>query len=392
MQNNLRRPVLLLLSMLASAAALLAQQTYLVNAGGGPGVHFASLPDAIAAAADGDTIVVQAGPFGEGAEPFRTNKGLTIVGQGGGVPIWTSPGQRLVIDGLPAGRSFRMVGFTRPSNGPIDVEVANCAGSVHLEGLVAREPDWFFPTTPSIMITNCASVTLREIVAFGAPAVRVDNSRVLLSQCELGLTRLGLGGGQCLVANTAQVDVVQPMFRTGGNGQAPCVAATNCEMRLVGDSMALVSGGSALWGSTAVLCNGGSLVVDPAIVVLGGGGQAVYSGSTAPRFAIGAATWSTAAFGGQNVLLTTRSEPSAWVYLALGAPGQLTATANGVLGIDVGLPFGFAAPAVVPAGGTTALGLAVPGGMALGSAFTAQAVVFGSTGLQLGLPVTFVVR
>jgi hypothetical protein len=63
-----------------------------------------------------------------------------------------------------------------------------------------------------------------------------------------------------------------------------------------------------------------------------------------------------------------------------------------VLGIDVGLPFGFAAPAVVPVGGTTALGLAVPGGLARGSAFAAQAVVFGSTGLQLGLPVTFVVR
>jgi pectin methylesterase-like acyl-CoA thioesterase len=71
----------------ATAGSLSAQQTFLVNAGGGPGVNFTSLPPAIAAAADGDTIVVQAGPFGEGAVGFTTSKGITILGQGGAVPV-----------------------------------------------------------------------------------------------------------------------------------------------------------------------------------------------------------------------------------------------------------------------------------------------------------------
>ncbi|MCU0866051.1 MAG: hypothetical protein MUC36_19890 [Planctomycetes bacterium] len=393
MQSFNLRPFLVSLSMLASAAVLAAQQTFVVNAGGGPGVNFTSLPPAIAAAADGDTIVVQTGPFGEGALPFTTNKGLTIVGQGGAVPIGTSPTQKIQIVGLPAGRSFRMVGFERGlSDGPIDIEVSNCAGAVHLETIVARENSFFPVTIPSITITNCASVTLREIVNFGSPAVRIDNSRVVLSRCELGRTRIGLGGGPCLVADSAQVDIVQPLFRTNGITSQPCVTATNSELRIVGDSAAVVSGGPVTNGGSALLVNGGSLVVDPAVAVVAGGSQPVYAGSTAPQFVPGDATWASAAAPGQNLTLTTRSEPSAVVVVALGAPGPLLPTALGLLGIDAAQPYAFASPAVIPAGGTTALVVAVPAALPRGSAFAAQAVVVTSTALRLGLPATFVLR
>lgn len=378
--------------MLVSAALLSAQQTFVVNAGGGPGVNFTSLPPAVAAATDGDTIVVQAGPFGEGAVPFTTNKGLTIVGQGGAVPIYTSPSQRVQITGLPAGRSFRMVGFARIGDGPIEIDVTNCVGDVHLETLVAREPDFFFPTTASITITNCVSVTLREVVNFGAPAVRIDNSIAVLSQCELGLTRIGLGGGPGLVAATSLVDIVQPLFRTGGTGSQACVTATNSNLRFVGDGAALVSGGPAAFGGTAVVSNGGTLVVDPAVGVVAGGGQPAYSGSTVPQFAIGDATWASAAAAGQSLTLTTRSEPSAVAVVALGAPGPLTPTALGLLGIDAAQPYVFAAPAVIAAGGTTALAVAVPPALPRGSAFAAQPVVVTSTALRIGLPATFVLR
>lgn len=66
---------------------VLAQTTWIVNAGSGPGVNFTSLATAVATAANGDTMGVQSPPLLQAVGGFTTDKGLTIVGARGGVPL-----------------------------------------------------------------------------------------------------------------------------------------------------------------------------------------------------------------------------------------------------------------------------------------------------------------
>ena len=160
-----------LVAALALVTPLVAQSTWTVNAGGGPGVDFTDLPTAVAAASSGDTILVQTGPFGEGATPFSTSKGLTIVGVGGLVPISSTATARYEITDLPLGETFCMVGFDRPWDGELNFRIANCQGRVHLDRLRCRENQVFLPTWPSIEIADSGDVTLREVSTFGSPAV-----------------------------------------------------------------------------------------------------------------------------------------------------------------------------------------------------------------------------
>ncbi len=70
--------------MLTALALGLLPMTWIVDAAAGPGSHFTDLPAAIAAAADGDTILVRAGSYSTFAMTGRT---LTIRGAGIGATI-----------------------------------------------------------------------------------------------------------------------------------------------------------------------------------------------------------------------------------------------------------------------------------------------------------------
>jgi 2-methylaconitate cis-trans-isomerase PrpF len=86
-----------------------------------------------------------------------------------------------------------MTGFQAVIDGELHIGVQSCAGEVTFDNLQARAPDALFPTTPGIDIVDSASVTLRDVVDFGIPAVRVTNSRVLLC----GYRPLQLSGWSC---------------------------------------------------------------------------------------------------------------------------------------------------------------------------------------------------
>lgn len=391
----------MLRTMLACAwcSPLFAQTTWLVNASGGPGVQFTDLAAAVAAAADGDTIVCQQPTFGESLGGFTTNKGLTIVGDANGVPLTTNVAPVQVV-GLPAGRTFRMAGFQAVLDGQLRIVLQNCAGRVELDNLQAREPDAMFPTTPGLDIANCASVVVRDVCDFGVPAVRVAGSQVLLSGCWLGITRIGVGGGPCLWATNATVEIVQPMFRTGGIQQAPgvwfpAIDATNSVLRLAGDASAMVSGGPPLstLGGSAIVASGGSVVLDPAVGLLAGLGQPLLAGTAPVVVQPVPASWlPNVASPGQAATIRTTAASGAAVFVALGLPGPLTSTVFGTVGLDLAAPPVFFPLAVVPAAGVVNQPLPVPAGLPRGQTFTTQAVVWDGVLLQFGLPTTFVVQ
>ncbi len=379
-------------------AALAAQTTWTVNATPGAGAQFQSLAAAVATAADGDVIVCQQPTFGESLGGFTTNKGLTIVGDANGVPL-TTLATPIQVVGLPAGSTFRMAGFQSIQDGELRIVLQNCAGRVELDNLQARSPDFFFPSGPAIVVDQCASVVLRDVVDFGTPAVRVDSSRVVLSSCWLGLTRIRVGGGPCVEATNAEVDVVQPVFRTGGLGAGPnapwaAIAATNSVVRIGGGAGAIVSAGppSSATGGTAIVANGGSVRIDPAVVLAAGIGQPTTAGTAAFAAAAVPVSWcATPAVAGQPLDVRTAAPAGASVWLAISLPTALISTALGTLGVDAGSA-AIVPAVVVPAGGQVGTSIALPAGLLRGQGFAAQAVVWDGVALALGAPVAFAVQ
>lgn len=362
-----------------------AQNTWIVNAGGGS-ANFTDLPSAVQAAADGDTIVVQTGPFNEGAVGFTTDKGLTIVGEGGRVPIFTAAAQPVAVVNLPAGSRFRMSGFSRPSDGKLHVRIEHCDGSVHLGEMRCREHLLGPEYDPGIIVNDSRDVTLRAVGTYGNPALQIDGSRVIASNCQFGRTYIGLGTGPCLRANYSTVDVVEPLFNTNGSYFA-AIEAFGSDLRIVGSSSSHVTN-----SGFAIAANDGTVAIDPRVQlsVWGPWGASIVGSASVTTMPM-SATFAVRNPGSSNLDLSTVAPVGKLVTVALGAPRPLVATPFGVLGIDVLQPVGFLVPQNVPAGGVVTTTLNVPAALALGTTFTSQATVIGGGQIEISLPSTVVV-
>ena len=105
-------------------AALPCQQTLVVGAGG----TFTTIGAAIAAAAPGDTVLVQGGSYIEG---FVIDKGIRLVGRN--ASFSTQLLADVQVQNLPAGQTFTMTGFSAMANGfNPQIQVSNCAGRIEL--------------------------------------------------------------------------------------------------------------------------------------------------------------------------------------------------------------------------------------------------------------------
>ncbi|MFK7740899.1 MAG: hypothetical protein AB8H80_11305 [Planctomycetota bacterium] len=375
---------LLCAGLLTANTHLAAQATLIVNVNGGPGV-FTTLAGAVAAASDGDTILVQPS-LGPVAEGFTTDKGLTIIGEDLFVGSSSGSNSPFRVENLPATSTFRMVGFGRVSNGTIYFEVDNCAGQVHLESMRAREHENGPTFHSALKITNSDNVTLREFNTYGTPAVEIQSSTVSLVRCQLGRTHIGLGGGACMVATNSVVDVVEPRFDT--NWGAPTAIELNqSDLRLVGSSASFVRNPTG----PAITANGGTIVIAPAVVLtaLSAAQTIVGTASVTQQTLPGTSTGDCVA--GQTLDIETSAPAGARVWHAIGAPGFLTPSPLGTLGIDPTAPYAFLPLVTVPPSGAVTSSLSVPAALPVGSTYTAQAVVF-SGALELSLPCTFVVR
>lgn len=148
------------LVLLAAAGSLHAQQTWTVAAAGG--AQFTEIAAAVAAAGDGDLIVVEPGAYGP---VVIDGKGLTVVGRAGmngifvsnpGFPPFASP-PAITIQNLTAQQHVHlsdMVVFnsTVPT---ADLLVRDCAGTVWLERLFCDSYG-----APALVVERCADVVL----------------------------------------------------------------------------------------------------------------------------------------------------------------------------------------------------------------------------------------
>ena len=374
------------------AVPAVAQTTWTVNAGGG--AQFTSLAAAVAAAAPGDTILVQQPAMLEAVVGFTTDKGLTIVGEGGAVPIATGATPIEVV-GLPAGQRFRMAGFTQIQNGELRVRVQNCQGDVHLDNLRCREPDLFGPQGPSIRIEGCANVTLRDVETFGLPAVGIAASRVTLTLCRLGKIGTGVGGGPCLYLNGASdVDVVEPRFDSGGTA-VPIGVDDLSALRVRGSTAAFVRSQSAFAVGTPVLTAASSAVsFDPAVQLAPGLFQPLFHLSSGVSITMTSlpGSWCGRASPGQILSLETSAPVDAAVFQIIGRPMPAVATPLGFLAIDPTLGFLFSLGSIVGGSGQVGTPLNLPASLPLGETFATQAIVLEGLGIELGAPVVFTVH
>ena len=122
-----------------------AQTTWVVDDTPGPGVDFTSIAAGVAAAANGDTLLVMPGSYG----PFQVSgKALSIVGDGSATTFVQLPSSYpstnyVVIQGVPAGTSFRVSGLSIRRDMPgfasqrFAVVGSAAAGSVTLSDVIS---------------------------------------------------------------------------------------------------------------------------------------------------------------------------------------------------------------------------------------------------------------
>jgi hypothetical protein len=332
---------LAILSLLAIGRA--QGSTWIVDTANGTGTHFVDLQAALAApqVLDGDVLVVRAGTY-TNFGGFSTSKGVTILGVGsprmsGGLSV------TLTVTNLGAGRRFVMEGMTIdymwPANG---ITLANNVGHVHLDEVVIRGNGNDYSTVSnSLTIAASALVTLNGCIV-GAGGIRssggelvIANSRVqgsaarpwLVAGYRASRPALELAGGTVWLAQVTAV---------GGDGSAvspaqppsPAILGSG-SIVLAGDSRSLLSAGTMVAATSAIVLHSGALEIDPRVVLNSYGSAPPISGNATVTTVPLAYLAGTGAAPTRTIALEVTSAPNDVVMLAASLPG-----------VPVTLPFG----------------------------------------------------
>lgn len=178
---------------LTATAGVLAQQVWKVDCMGAPGSHFTDLPQAVAAAAPGDTILVYVtvptGTCNTYTAP-TIDKPLSIVGFGAGqnLPGSNIPSQarlqgHLNITGIAAGQQVKISNFlishtSIGGGGECSIIATDCAGSILLEDI-----DYFGggAINQVIRFQRCDHVVLRgcSFQVGGVPVLFIDSKALI---------------------------------------------------------------------------------------------------------------------------------------------------------------------------------------------------------------------
>jgi hypothetical protein len=331
---------------------------------GSSGANFTNLPQAVAAAQDGDLIMVQPGSYNVGTG-IVTSKALRILGGPGRQLIGPSANPTLRIAGLAAGNSFVLDGFELVRSNAATlvpgVDLNGNAGFVHLANLLVRgncPSSGFSCDLYGIIISACAHVTMTRCRVLDTQVQCYGGSQLTMSECDLSGLRglwlssyLNAGSTPAFVVGTAQVWVTQSSFVGGGGDviqpSAPGIYCYgNARVTLAGDgSVSVTAGapGATQAQPTSAIQSGGTALLeyDPAIpLVPNPGAPSVtfqYSQGAAVVQGHPVALHTTDGVLGSSVGCAVRSLAGEVVLLA-GGPiaAQVTATPFGPAWLDLG--------------------------------------------------------
>jgi hypothetical protein len=325
--------------MLLTAAVLFLPTIWIVDASNGPGTNFTDLPAAVAAAANGDTLMVRNGVY----RPFQVSgKALTIRGVAAGVVIVRhNTGQSLtVIDAVPPGAVFAVYGVSF-------VPVSGARG-----------------TTPSLSITGTTSVVaLSHVVVTGndggtstsgAVGLSIDGASVYASASTFrGGSQNGPGSagtGAVLSGGTLVAVDCSMIGGTLQTGFDVFLTAAGSGLRSAGFaslySCTLTAGsatGRTTFGGSALAVGGYARVAGTSVLTAGTG--------TIPGYAILASAGSSAVVNGNVTLVPVSGQPATSGQVTLGGPSLprvdvISFSLNGEA--DPALPMTVAVDGLVP--------------------------------------------
>ncbi len=252
------------LALVLASAPVVAQQTWVVDAAGGPGANFTDVPPAVAAAAPGDTLLIRSGTY---TPPIAISKGLTLSPESSGDVAVFSPAT-LDIAGLPMGQRCALKSLHGVGGNPLLLRCADNLGSVHVEDL-----RWFRP-----WINRCSQVTLASC---RGPTGYIKDSVVSISTSEFigGVGVYGMGASPGLYIENSRLTLQE----TDAQGEdcisycysyccraAPGVFLRNSEVLLIGGVLRggtayhLFYGSFRTWSAngTGTLTNSGGALPD----------------------------------------------------------------------------------------------------------------------------------
>jgi len=318
-----------ILSPLVLCSLAAAQSTWIVDDSGGPGVHFTSLPAAVAAAASGDTLLVAAGTY----EAFHVaNKALTILGAGAGVTYISLPAPApltsatLSVAAPPPATTFRLSGVRIAMSslgfGLISIAASGSSGSGRL-------------------------VLTDVLVGTGGSG---EGPGLSITGIEVHAVRCTFRGG---FGSTLGFQIGQPAASVLGGG------------RLVADSCSLLGGSPPASSASAYAVGGSALTVDA--------GQAWLWASTMSGGDAASGQLSGSALAGPGLHATGGSVVRVYGPSPARIQGGYSTNGNGNVGIA-------SSSSLVDVCGQ----VTVAGGWGYPSAGTSPAVA--GTGVSLGLP------
>jgi hypothetical protein len=366
------------LALVAITSCLVAQRTWVVDAQNGAGTDFADMPAAVAAAAPGDLVLTRPGIY----TGFTTNKGLRIIAPQRATLLQSVVGNCFVVNGLPAGQTFTLLGFDAPRRTYFSADITNNIGRVALADLRSLEtcgcgPLHFNP--PAIKVVDCAAVTFDNVVNYGGPALSCTRSNVIATRCSFGSVTATDPMGDCLLVDGGEVDAVDCTFDARAASDVntvpqPAVRLLSGVLRVRGTAAAMIQGGfevAPLNPAAGIRATGGTLVLDPDVRINPNAGASVGLQLTGTAFTqrhLSAAVVRSATIGGalQAELLANANAPA---VLLLGLPAPRTATSIGNLDLEAALLLPLASGLVGNTGvlsTTLTLPANLPRGMAIG--------------------------
>lgn len=286
--------------LISLPSLLLLPAIWIVDAQMGPGAHFADLPAAINAAANGDTILVRAGSY---ASFYANGKAVTLRGEGCattrivGQP--TGPAAHVV----NTGGTFVLSGLRLEGGNPALLLLNATIELLDCELVGAAGPGQGGPG----MVVNSAAVTAArctflggtatgQLIAVGGDGARVAvGSTFVADQCWFvagdvpGLSPVTQFAGRGLsCGGRARLDGCRAR---GGNGLfisgAGVEAGSTADVRITGDATSYVAAGlSGGQLGSALRVIGGTVVRHDPVAVLGGVFGAVTIGSPMPRLRV----------------------------------------------------------------------------------------------------------
>lgn len=348
-------------------AMLPAQTTWVVANTPAPGVHFTSLPAAVAAAASGDTLLVAGGVY----QPFQVSgKALSILGAGSSATFVQQPSTYpspyyVRVDAVPPGRTFRVTGMRiqNPSSTLWDAQLMITGSGSAVSGTTVLSDVVVTPATGNgqhgaglaVYSANAlagysefgGSWDSAPFLYWGSPGVIVDyDARFVADSClmiggsvptgtiilppfgAIGGDAVAVGNAVCRITRSTAIGGDAPANATSATGGAGIAGYGTAAVVIAGSSTSVLQGGAAgpstsSTGGSGVFTDGtASASVYGPVSLLGGMG----AGGPAP------------ATSGSNITVGLPARPELTLSGAWAAGGALLATQSVGISVDHGPP------------------------------------------------------